>query len=141
VLELADMLVVNKADGDNVLRAEAAASDYQGAFNILVPASPNWRPPVITVSGQENRGLDRLWGEVERHREIMTQHGRARGEAQPAARRMDVVDAGGLAARRPQAPPARRPSACPKLEAEVRAGQMAPQTAVAEISGLMGLGA
>jgi LAO/AO transport system kinase len=140
VLELADMLVVNKADGDNVLRAEAAASDYQGAFNILVPASPNWRPPVITVSAQENRGLDRLWGEVERHREIMT--GTGEREARRSQQRVEWMWSMledrllGALKRHPQAS-----ARLPELEAEVRAGQMAPQTAVAEISGLMGLGA
>ena len=138
VLELADMLVVNKADGDNVLRAEAAASDYQGAFNILVPASPNWRPPVITVSAQENRGLDRLWGEVERHREIMADTGER--EARRSQQRVEWMWSMledrllGALKRHPKAS-----ARLPELEAEVRAGQMAPQTAVAEISDLMGL--
>ena len=140
VLELADMLVVNKADGDNVRRAEAAASDYGGAFNILVPASPNWRPPVITVSAQENRGLDRLWSEVERHREIMTSTGEreARRSQQRVEWMWSMLEERLLVALK------RHPLASarlPELEAEVRAGQMAPQTAVAEISILMGLGA
>ncbi len=75
VLEIADMIAVNKSDGDNVDRARHAAADYRAAFNILTPATPNWRPPVLTVSGKENRGLDKLWQEIERHRGIMTSSG------------------------------------------------------------------
>ena len=139
VLELADMLAVNKADGDNVRRAKAAAAEYRGAFNILQPASPNWRPPVITVSAQENRGLDRLWGEVERHREIMT--GTGEREARRSQQRVEWMWSMledrllGALKRHPQAS-----ARLPELEAEVRAGRLAPHTAVDEVSGLMGLG-
>ncbi len=72
VLELADMVVVNKADGDNVLRAQGAASEYRNALHIMKPASPNWHPPVATCSAATRAGLDGVWHEVERHREILT---------------------------------------------------------------------
>lgn len=75
VLEIADMIAVNKSDGDNVDRARHAAADYRAAFNILTPAHPDWRPPVVTISGKENQGLDEMWAEVERHREVMTANG------------------------------------------------------------------
>jgi LAO/AO transport system kinase len=140
VLELADMLVINKADGDNVMRAESAAAEYRGAFNILVPASPNWRPPVLAVSAQENRGLDELWGEVERHREIMSGTGEreARRSEQRVGWMWSMLEERLLGAlkRHPKAS-----ALLPELEGEVRAGRLAPQTAVAEISNLMGLGA
>jgi LAO/AO transport system kinase len=140
VLELADMLAVNKADGDNVMRAEAAAAEYRGAFNILEPASPNWRPVVLTVSGQENHGLDRLWADVERHREIMTETGEreARRSQQRVEWMWSMLEERLLGAlkRHPQAS-----ARLPALEAEVRDGRLAPQKAVDEISELMGLGA
>ena len=50
VVELADMIAVNKADGDNVKRANAAAAEYRAALHILTPRSPNWTPPVVTYS-------------------------------------------------------------------------------------------
>ncbi len=70
VLEIADMIAVNKSDGDNIGRARAAAAEYRAAFNILTPQSPNWAPPVHTVSGLKNEGLDTLWSEILRHREV-----------------------------------------------------------------------
>ncbi len=75
VLEIADMIAVNKADGDNVGRAGAAASEYRAAFNILTPQSPNWAPPVLTVSGLKNTGLDKLWEEIRRHRKVFENTG------------------------------------------------------------------
>jgi LAO/AO transport system kinase len=139
VLELADMLAVNKADGDNVMRADQAAAEYRGAFNILEPASPNWRPPVIIVSGRENRGLDRLWADVERHREIMT--GTGEREARRCEQRVNWMWS--MLEERLLGALKRHPKAharLPELEAEVRAGQLTPQAAVDEVSGLMGLG-
>ncbi len=66
------MIAVNKADGDNATRANAAASEYRAAFNILTPQSPNWAPPVITISGLKNQGLDALWDEIQRHRTVLS---------------------------------------------------------------------
>ncbi|MBQ1542257.1 MAG: methylmalonyl Co-A mutase-associated GTPase MeaB [Caulobacteraceae bacterium] len=74
LIELADMIVINKADQDAAL-AERSARDYRAALHILTPASPDWTPPVITASGLRNDGLDRLWSQVERHREVMTANG------------------------------------------------------------------
>jgi LAO/AO transport system kinase len=75
VLELADMLAVNKADGDNELRAKQAARDYQMALHLLTPASPNWTPPVLTCAGLTGQGLDTLWDQVVLHRAKMTESG------------------------------------------------------------------
>ncbi len=75
VLELADMLAVNKADGDNVEKAEIAAVDYRRALHLLQPASPNWSPPVLTCSGLLRTGLAELWERVESHRLTLTESG------------------------------------------------------------------
>ena len=61
VLELADIVAVNKADGEGEARAEAAAKEYQAALHILGSSSGPWKVPVLTVSGMADRGLDRLW--------------------------------------------------------------------------------
>jgi LAO/AO transport system kinase len=69
VLELADMVAVNKADGDNRIRAEQAAAEYRMALHLMSPASPTWTPPVLTCSGLHDVGLDDLWHQVEVHRD------------------------------------------------------------------------
>ena len=69
VLELADMVAINKADGDNRARAELAAADYRAALHLMSPASPNWSPPVVLCSGLEGSGLGALWHQIEVHRE------------------------------------------------------------------------
>ena len=50
ILELADALAINKADGDNLERAERAAAEYSSALHLFRPRSANWSPPVLTVS-------------------------------------------------------------------------------------------
>ncbi len=76
IIEIADMIAINKADGDNVSRAERSAADYRNALALLVPGSPNWQPPVITISGRDNTGLDTLWQHIVNHHDRM----RASGE-------------------------------------------------------------
>ncbi len=75
LLEIADMIAVNKADGDNAARAEAARREYSAALHIMVPASQYWSPPVVKCSGLSGEGLDHLWGEIDRHREVMQANG------------------------------------------------------------------
>ncbi len=132
VIELADMIAINKADGDNVERASRAAAEYGGALNILTPASRNWLPPVMTISGQNNLGLAELWHKIEEHQRIMTASGeRAERRSRQAVswmrdmladRLMDLVRRDSDLAKR-----------LPKLEAEVAAGRLTPGKAVAEI--------
>ena len=83
ILEIADLIAVNKADGDNLSRADAAVRDYQLALGMTQPASPNWTPPVIACSGLTGDGLEDLWDHVRTHRKLMS----ASGEL--AARRAD----------------------------------------------------
>jgi LAO/AO transport system kinase len=71
ILEIADALVVNKADGDNVARATRAAAELNAALKFFRHASPRWTPPVLTVSALEDRGMDAVWETVERHREVL----------------------------------------------------------------------
>src|SRR5882724_5798578 len=64
IVELADMIAVNKADGDNIARANIAAADYRAALNILQPHSSNWSPPVLTYSALTGTGIADLWAQV-----------------------------------------------------------------------------
>lgn len=72
VLEVADAIVINKADGDNILRAERAQKEYQAALHLLMPQSPNWTPPVLTCSSLQSIGLDDIWQTVLGHRHKLT---------------------------------------------------------------------
>ena len=75
VLELADLVAVNKADGNNVEKARQAAIDYRRALHLVQPPGASWEPPVLTCSALEGSGLDDLWSTVERHRELMESTG------------------------------------------------------------------
>ncbi|WP_375461806.1 methylmalonyl Co-A mutase-associated GTPase MeaB [uncultured Enterovirga sp.] len=71
IIELADIIAVNKADGSGGERAAAAAADYRAALHILVPPGAAWTPPVLLVSGLAETGLDALWDQVRQHRDRM----------------------------------------------------------------------
>ena len=75
LVELADMIAVNKADGDNLRRAQAAASEYKAALHILAPRSEHWFPPVVTYSALTGAGFDGLWDKVLAHRTAMQASG------------------------------------------------------------------
>jgi len=83
LVELADMIAVNKADGDNLARARAAAAEYHAALHILAPRSAHWSPPVVTYSALTGDGIAALWQKVLDHRAAVM----ASGEF--AARRRD----------------------------------------------------
>lgn len=75
LVELADMIAVNKADGDNLKRAQAAAAEYNAALHILAPRSEHWFPPVVTYSALTDSGIDALWDKVLAHRTAMQASG------------------------------------------------------------------
>ena len=68
IVELADLLLVNKADGDLKPAATRAAAEYRAAVHMLRPATAGWAPSVLEVSALERHGLDRVWQEIERFR-------------------------------------------------------------------------
>jgi len=71
LVELADMIAINKADGDNIKRANLAAGEYRSALHILGPRSEHWQPPVVTYSALTGAGIDTLWQKILDHRETM----------------------------------------------------------------------
>lgn len=75
VLELADVVVVNKADGKHAIEAKAAARELTGAIRLLYPRDTLWRPPVLTMSALEGTGLSELWDTVLQHRRVLTEAG------------------------------------------------------------------
>jgi LAO/AO transport system kinase len=133
VVELADMIAVNKADGDNLSRAKLAAAEYGAALHILSPRSPNWSPPVVTCSALKGDGIEALWRHVLDHRERLTASGELavrRGEQQ--VKWMWTMLEERLFA--PLRSDRTLKAAMPRIEAEVAAGRLAPAVAVEQIA-------
>jgi LAO/AO transport system kinase len=127
IVELADLVVVNKADGDLVAVATATASDYAAALHLVRPRTDAWAPRVLTCSALEQRGIDDVWAAIEEFARTTA------GEAQEARRReqarawmrdeladsvLDRLHADDDTA-----------AAADELEADVAAGRIAPTTA------------
>ncbi|QYB04190.1 methylmalonyl Co-A mutase-associated GTPase MeaB [Rhodococcus sp. USK10] len=86
VLELADLVAVNKADGKHEREAKGAARELAGALRLIYPHDAVWTPPVITMSGLEGVGLEDFWNTVCKHREVLT----AAGQFEENRRRQQV---------------------------------------------------
>jgi LAO/AO transport system kinase len=138
IIEIADMIAINKADGDNKVRAERAAGEYRNALSILEPRSATWTPPVVTISGAHNLGLDDLWARVEDHKAKMTATGELQRRRQDQAvdwmrdmlqdRLMGVLRSSPSVA-----------AELPAIEREVRDGRLMPTLAVERVMGMLGL--
>ena len=138
IVELADMIAVNKADGDNIERARRAAADYRAALNILTPQSSTWSPPVITYSALTQNGIDELWAQVLAHKKKMT----GSGELETRRREQQVKWMWTMLEERLTARLRSDASVRAKLrqaETQVAAGKLAPTLAVEEIAALLGV--
>src|SRR5580700_10718861 len=138
VIELAEMIAVNKADGDNVARAKAAAAEYSAALHILTPRSPHWAPPVVTYSALTGDGVAGLWTQVLTHRQRLAAAGElaARRQEQQVKWLWTMLDERLIA--RLKSDPALK-SRLPELERAVAEGRLSPALAVDEIAAAMGL--
>ena len=138
VVELADMIAINKADGDNLKRAKAAAAEYRAALHILTPRSANWSPPVAIYSALTGNGIAELWGLVLEHRERMTKSGElaARRREQQVKWMWAMLEERLLA--RLKSDPTLK-AKLPRIEAAVAAGRMTPAMAVDEIATALGV--
>jgi GTPase len=132
VLELADIVVVNKADGEHLSEARSAARELSGAIRLIYPRKTLWRPPVLTMSALEGTGLAELWETVERHREVLSEAGEF--EARRRAQQVDwtwqmvrdtVLD-------RVLSNPAVRKTRA-EIERQVLAGELTPAMAAQQI--------
>jgi LAO/AO transport system kinase len=75
ILEIADVIAVNKADGSREQEAEATAKDLAGALRLVYAGTSTWVPPVLTCSALERRGIDTVWNRIIRHREFLGKRG------------------------------------------------------------------
>jgi LAO/AO transport system kinase len=78
ILELAHAVAINKADGDNLQRAEKMRRELEGALNLMQPDTATWTPPVVTCSALARTGLDAIWEMVQTHRQRTEQTGEMR---------------------------------------------------------------
>ncbi|WP_326772799.1 methylmalonyl Co-A mutase-associated GTPase MeaB [Streptomyces sp. NBC_01445] len=132
VLELADVISVNKADGPHERDARAAARELAGALRLMHGKDAFWTPPVLSCSAREATGLDAVWERLEQHRTLLDSAGRL------AARRRDQqIDWTWAMVRdellgRLHADPAVR-SLTPDLERQVREGELTATLAAERI--------
>jgi LAO/AO transport system kinase len=75
IVELADLVVINKADGDLLAAARRARADYQAALQLLRPPTPAWTPEVLACSALHEEGIDQIWQAVRRHRQALEKSG------------------------------------------------------------------
>lgn len=75
VLELADAIAINKADGDNIEKAKQARRAYENAMHLLRPSSPVWSTPVLTCSALTMAGLNEIWETILEHKRKLTASG------------------------------------------------------------------
>lgn len=137
ILELADLIAVNKAD-DAGAKAKAAAAEYKAALHILAPASPTWAPPVLTVSGLTGQGLDELWTKVLDHRKRLE----ATGELAAKRRAQDTKWMWALVHERLHERLAHDPALrqrVPEIERAIAHGTLSPNAAASEIVKLLGI--
>ncbi len=132
ILELADVVAINKADGENEKAAELARLEYERALRLMPRGRPNWTPPVITCSGLRGDGVEALWAAVERCRETSIQTGE--WERHRAAQRVEAmwraIEWGMMEALRADGTLAQR---IVELEQLVRDGKVSPDHAAIEL--------
>jgi LAO/AO transport system kinase len=138
LVELADMIAVNKADGENLRRAQAAAAEYRAALHILTPRSPTWAPPVVTYSALTGDGIDTLWSQALAHRQQLS----AVGEFAARRREQQVKWMWAMLEDRFHLrlkTDAKLKARLPAIEKAVADGTLSPALAVAEIATALGV--
>jgi len=138
VVELADMIAINKADGDNIARARTAAAEYGAALRILTPRSPTWSPPVVTYSALTGGGIAELWAQVLDYHAKMT----AAGELAAQRRAQQVKWMWAMFEERMRGllvSDAKIKAKLKEIEAAVARGSLAPDLAVDKLIAALGL--
>jgi LAO/AO transport system kinase len=132
IMELADLVVVTKADGDLVAAANRAAAEYKGALHILRPKWKSWSADVRLVSSTEGKGITDVWSDVERFRQVLVGTGDWDGHRQEQRINWlwSELREGLLASLTADA---RSAQDIARIEAEVAEGQAAPVAAAREL--------
>ncbi len=135
IMELADMVLINKADGDMATAARHSAADYRSALTLIHPRTHGWRVPVMTCSALCGDGIGEVWEKIGGYRTNVTESGELdkRRATQAGSWMWTEISEGLLAAFRQEAGVIARME---QVEAEVRAGRLPPTLAAAELLGL-----
>jgi len=132
IMELADLILINKADGDLLTRAEHSAADYRAALGLLHPRTRNWRVPVKTCSALDGRGIDEVWQLVSEYRATLQASGEFDERRSDQAKSwMWSETAESLLMTLKENVAVREQ--IPQLEASVTTGQLPPAVAAAEL--------
>lgn len=75
IMEMADGIVINKADGDNIQRAQLAQAQFRSALQLFPPTASGWQPEVLTYSGYFELGIPEVWSMVDRYFDFVTANG------------------------------------------------------------------
>lgn len=128
IVELADLVIVNKADGDLLDAAGRVAGEYANALHLLRPATPHWTSRVVTCSALEGTGIGDIWQIVEEYRTAMATEGAFEDRRSQQARTWmwREVDDSLLASFRANPAVGARIS---EIEAQVEAGSLTPAAA------------
>jgi LAO/AO transport system kinase len=138
ILELADVVAVNKADGPHERDARRAAAELAGALRMMAPSHAEWRPPVLPCSAETGAGLDEVWDAVQRHRATLDADGSlARRRADQQVEWMWAMVRDRVMDRLTSDPGVR--DALPGLERDLRAGELTPTLAADRVLGALGL--
>lgn len=141
IMEMADLILVNKADGDLAAAAGRTCADYAGALRLLRrrPQDPDGFPKALTVSAATGAGLDAAWAEMQALADWRRAQGHfARRRAEQAREWFEAEVREGLLARLERDPALRARMAT--LGAEVAGGRAAPASAAAEVLATLGAG-
>ncbi|MGU3493192.1 methylmalonyl Co-A mutase-associated GTPase MeaB [Xanthobacteraceae bacterium A53D] len=138
VLELADIVAVNKADGDNMARARTAAGQYRAALHLLGARQPFWSPPVLTYSGLKETGIAELWAQVVAHRAACEKAGTFDETRRAQQVRWMWTLLNERVAEKVKTDPTIK-ARLPGLEGQVADGTLSPALAAGEIAALLGL--
>ncbi|MCU0838643.1 MAG: methylmalonyl Co-A mutase-associated GTPase MeaB [Rhodospirillales bacterium] len=135
VLEIADMIVVNKADGDNEIRARQAVIHYRNALHITQPKTPTWQPPVGMCSALKEHGLGEIWAHLEEYQGKLT----ATGEWQQKRQKQRVKWMWAMVQDKLMSDFRNSPAivdALPSIETELLSGRLTVTLAVERLLGL-----
>jgi LAO/AO transport system kinase len=134
IVEMADMVLVNKDDGDLADAAQRAAAEYSGALHLLGAGTPDWPVPVATCSALTGKGIGEAWQWVETFNATMEPAGAiaARRAAQAREWMWSEIREGLISTLKANA---RVAAHLPQLEAEVAAGRITPAAAARSLLG------
>ena len=132
ILELADLVVINKSDGEQESMAETAQAEYRKALNFLSSTKTSWTPQILRCSALEKRGMDTVWKSAKNYRKALLDSGEWEEQRQDQTEKWmwSLVEEGLLKSFRNHPNLQKR---IPELQKSVNSGKMLPTTAARQL--------